>query len=206
MDTLNNLITEDDTEWLRQHQVDPEEVASQTAQEAPQDVPMHPMTIPSLLTRAKLSEATRRAEERRLARLEKRRLATRRKKWRKNRRTYWQKQISKKKERRRDYERRAGLGAILRARGCKKIDQDEWARLIAPLFEEYSPEYLTIKLYKDVPRAISRADGYESRQYYGTRNYPHTVYTLKVVHSLLGVVYEGKEQEEIDKANKDVNQ
>ena len=199
MNDTNYILTNEDVDWLEQIEL-ARASASQSAQVDPQRVTVNPLLIPSLLTRARLSEATRRAEERRLAAMERKRLALRCRKKRDGRKVQWQrKQYNKRQKNKKQFIRDAGLGAILNTRCCKRIDQALWKKYISPLFEEYSPEYLSIKLYKRVPVGVAGRYG----RYYGTKEFPHTVYTLKVVHSLLGVVYEGKEQYERDIQNKE---
>lgn len=194
----NYFLTSDDEEWLRQVQLC-EQVASESLSVDPQEVTVNPLLIPSLLTRARLSEATRRAEEKRLASLERKRNSLRNRKPRnKNYRPYTEKQATRRRNNRKKFNKYAGFGAILKARGYKQLDKEMWDKYITPLYQEYSPQYLSIKLYKHVPMAKSRRDGYDKRCYYGTKEYPFTVYTLDVIHSLLGVVYSGKEKYEQD--------
>jgi len=150
------------------------------------DVPLTREAIPSLLTRAKLSPATRAAEERRLKEIEDRKKKRNTKKSRGIR--HWKKKAANRKKRlRKIYEANAGFGAILRSRGYKKIDPVLWDRYIGECFREYSPEYLTIKKIKRYP-------GKGDSAYYGTRKYPLTVYSYNVEHSLLGRVYDGRQQ------------
>lgn len=155
------------------------------------DVPLTREAIPSLLTRAKLSPATRRMEEERLKRNNRKYLGKKATGAQKGPRHWKRKAATKKKANRRQFEAKAGLGAILRSRGYKKIDQALWDRYIGECFREYSPEYLTIKKIKRYP-------GKGINAYYGTKDYPLTVYSYRVLHSLLGVVYDGNEQLKID--------
>ena len=151
------------------------------------DVPLVSAAIPSLLSRAKLSPETRRREELRL-----KKLAMRKKKGKGEKRSrgpyHWRrKALTKKKANRRLFEASAGFGAILRSRGYKAIDPVLWDRYIGECFREYSPKYLEIKKIKRYP-------GKGDSAYYGTKNYPLTVYSYRVHHKLLGVVYDGKQQ------------
>jgi hypothetical protein len=165
----------------------------------PEKVTVNPLLIPSLLTRARLCAATRLAEERRLALRERRVKALRNRKPRDKRTRPWTaKQATKRKFNKKEFQKSGGFGAILRARGYKKIDKELWDRYIKPLYDEYSVEYLEIKLYKRVPVAISEKAGIEPAKrahcYFGTKEFPYTVYTLDVNHKLLGTLYSGYEQ------------
>ena len=201
MDNLHDILTNAelyDAEWLRQEQLCEAALEAESRVD-PSSVSCNPLLIPSLLTRARLSQATRVSEERRLASLERKRLALRDKKPRDGRYTQWtQKQAKKRGRNKRQFNKTAGFGAILRARGYKLIDPALWAKYVTPIYEEYSSEYLTVVMYKHIPRERSRADGHEKRCYYGTKEYPYTVYTLRVEHSLLGTLYEGRDQQELD--------
>jgi hypothetical protein len=151
------------------------------------DVPLVSAAIPSLLSRAKLSSETRRREELRL-----KKLAMRKKKGKGERRSkgrqHWRrKALTKKKANRRLFEASAGFGAILRSRGYKEINPVLWDKYIGECFREYSPKYLEIKKIKRYP-------GKGDSAYYGTKDYPLTVYSYRVHHKLLGVVYDGKQQ------------
>lgn len=151
------------------------------------EIPLVAAAIPSLLGRAKLSPETRRREEQRL-----KKLAMRKKKGKGERRSkgarHWKrKELTKKKANRRLFEASAGFGAILRSRGYKAIDPVLWDRYIGECFREYSPKYLEIKKIKRYP-------GKGDSAYYGTKDYPLTVYSYRVHHKLLGVVYDGKQQ------------
>lgn len=184
----------EDEEWLSQVRLS-EQALEADSRVDPSLVSCNPLLIPSLLTRARLSAETQRREEKRLALLEQKRRSLRERKPRDKRKSQWtKKQWYKRQRNKKIFNKTAGLGAILRARGRKEIDQELWAKYVAPLFEEYSPEYLEIKLYKHIPKAVSTADGYDYRCYYGTKEYPYTVYTLDVNHSLLGTLYSGAEQ------------
>ncbi len=157
------------------------------------DVPLTREAIPSLLTRAKLSPATRLMEERRLKSLKKKYLGKKARGKQVGRRHYKKKLANKKKRLRKIYERHAGFGAMLRSRGYKQIDPAMWDRYIGECFREYSPEYLEIKRIKRFPKKGDSA-------YYGTKMYPLTVYSYRVFHKLLGVVYDGNQQLAADMA------
>lgn len=154
--------------------------------------------IPSLLTRAKLSTETRLLEERRLASveykkkvLEKRARQQATQKRSRGRNHYKRKEATKKKERRKRYERTAGFNAILQVRGAKRLDPVLWDRYIGECFREYTPKYLTVKLRKRPP-------GFGQNAYYGSKKYPMTVYSFRVIHEKLGVVWDGEHQRQQD--------
>lgn len=191
MDNVNPPLTIDsDDEWLQQVRLC-EEALNREAQVDPQSVSVNPLLIPSLLTRARLSDATRRAEERRLALLERKRLALRERKPRDGRVRPWtSKQKTIRERNKKAWRKHSGFGAVLRARGRKALDEKLWKKYIGPIYGEYSHEYLKLKLYKRVPVGIAGVYG----KYYGTADYPYTVYTLDVEHKLLGNLYCGREQ------------
>ena len=203
----DDMLKVDLTGWLEKVQVRPDLMESAQLKSEHADVPISDdfltnwLTIPSLLTRARLSAATRRREERRLAdqmKHKKKLAGYKGKRAAKGRYHYESKARTKKARTRRAYEKGAGLNAILGGLRYRRkaIDPAAWERLIAPLFREYPPEYLTVKMYYRVPPAI--AGHYGER--YGRGDWPYTVYTLNVEHKLLGIVYNGREQEAADKA------
>lgn len=83
-------------------------------------------------------------------------------------------------------------------RGAKALVREEWDRLIKPLFEEYSPEYLYVRLYKRLRKEEALRAGVPKERllkvYYGSKEFPFTVYTLNVEHKLLGVVWNGRDE------------
>lgn len=150
--------------------------------------------IPSLLTRAKLSPETRVREERRLAALEKKRQRLLKGQKRSRGQFHWKrKELNKKKQNRKKYEQDAGFGAIITSYGAKRIDRDLWDRYIGECFREYSPKYLVVK-------KIKRPPGFGQQAYYGNKEFPLTVYSFRVVHTELGVVWDGEEQRKADGA------
>ena len=191
-DPLTSLV--DDSEWLKQARVSDDALIAESKVD-PSSVTVNPLLIPSLLTRARLSNQTRRLEERMLALLERKRLALRKKKKRNKSKSPWTaKQATKRRHARKVFVKNGGFGAILRAYGAKRIDKELWDKYVLPLYQEYSADYLTIKLYKRVPVGIAG----RAECYYGTREFPYTVYTLDVKHKLLGTLYCGKEQALLD--------
>lgn len=66
--------------------------------------------------------------------------------------------------------------------GAHSFDRKLWDKHIAPLWKIYNPRDLSVKKYRG----------------YGTKAKPYTVYTINVVHSTLGVVYNGQDQELYD--------
>ena len=155
---------------------------------------LNPLTIPSLLTRAKLSPMTRRMEERRLMVIQKKkeRLASKEAGNRSKGRRHWKRKEKTKRNRDRAvYEKAAGFGAILSARGAKRICPVLWEKYIGECFREYTPEYLYVK-------RIKRAPGFGKDAYYGNWEFPYTVYSFRVHHKLLGIVWDGEEQRQLD--------
>ena len=162
------------------------------------DIPLTREAIPSLLTRAKLSPQTREMEERRLASIEwerkvlaARALRQKTQKRSRGRYHYKRKAQTKKARNRKTYEKAAGFGAILRSRGAKRIDQTLWDKYVGECFREYSPEYLTVK-------KIKRPPGFGQSAYYGNKQFPLTVYSYRVHHQTLGVVWDGEVQRKLD--------
>lgn len=148
--------------------------------------------IPSLLTRARLSPATRAAEERRLARIQKKkdRLATKTK--HSKGQFHWKrKEATKVRANRKKYEQASGFGAIINGFGAKRIDPLLWDKYIGECFREYTKKYLMVK-------KIKRPPGYGRDAYYGMKKYPMTVYSFRVHHDTLGVVWDGEVQRQQD--------
>ena len=155
-------------------------------------VPLTDLTVPSLLTRAKLSPITRRLEERRLAKIARKRALLKKGQKKSRGRNHWKrKALTKKKMNRRQYEASAGFNAILSTFGAKRIDKALWDKYITPLFREYTPQYLKVKL-------IKRAPGFGNKAYYGNKEFPMTVSSFRVHHDTLGVVWDGEEQRKLD--------
>lgn len=156
------------------------------------EVPLTVMAIPSLLTRAKLSPLGRRLEERRLALIEKKRQQRKKGQKKSRGRNHWKrKEATRLRRNKKDYIRSAGLGAILTTRMAKRIDPALWDRYIGECFREYTPELLKVK-------AIKRAPGFGRNAYYGNKEFPMTVYSFRVVHQTLGVVWDGEHQRQLD--------
>lgn len=163
------------------------------------DIPLDKLHVPSLLTRAKLSPETRAMEERRLANIENVRkaelaIAKRHKEQKRSRGVFhWKKKAAtKRRANRRKYEESAGFRAIIgQPYGCKRIDPELWDRYIGECFREYTPKYLKVK-------KIKRAPGFGPRAYYGNKEFPMTVYSFRVHHDTLGVVWDGEEQRKHD--------
>lgn len=162
------------------------------------DIPLTRDAIPSLLNRAKLSTTTRLLEERRLASIEyeKKVLAKRAKQQATQKRSrgqyHWKKkEANKRKQNRKKYEASAGFSAVLQARGAKRLDPILWDKYIGECFREYTPKYLMVK-------RIKRPPGFGQHAYYGMKKWPLTVYSFRVVHEKLGVVWDGEEQRQKD--------
>lgn len=156
------------------------------------EVPLTAAAIPSLLTRAKLSRLTRRLEERRLAKLERKRQLRKKGQKRSRGQYHWRrKALTKKNYNRKRYEQDAGWGAIMSTRAAKRLDKELWDKYIGECFREYSPKYLIVK-------KIKRPPGFGQSAYYGNKEFPLTVYSFRVHHATLGVVWDGEEQRKID--------
>ena len=164
-----------------------------------ENIPLTREDIPSLLSRAKLSPETRALEERRLASIENLKKAEAKKakqqdgQKRSRGQFHWKrKAANKKKQNRKKYEATAGLSAILGTPyGCKRICPTLWNKYIGECFREYTPKYLTVK-------RIKRPPGFGQSAYYGNKKYPLTVYSFRVVHDKLGVVWDGEQQRKAD--------
>lgn len=152
-------------------------------------LPLTALAIPSLLTRAKLSKMTRRLEERRLA-MQQRKLT-----WSKRRSKgafHWKRKAKNKKlQQRKAFEKSAGFCAIINTYGAKAIDPALWDKYVGEQFREYTPSNLSIK-------KIKRPPGFGQSAYYGNKEWPLTVYSYRVVHKTLGVVWDGEEQRKLD--------
>lgn len=162
------------------------------------DVPLTREAIPSLLTRARLSPQTRLLEERRLASIENLKKAEYKKahqqdgQKRARGQYHWKrKAANRKKQLRKKYEASAGFSSILQARGAKRLDPVLWDKYIGECFREYTPKYLMVK-------RIKRPPGFGQHAYYGMKKWPLTVYSFRVVHEKLGVVWDGEEQRQKD--------
>lgn len=158
------------------------------------DVPLTREAIPSLLTRAKLSPQTRLLEERRLASIENLKKAEYKKAHQQDGQKrvrgqyHWKrKAANRKKQLRKKYEESAGFSSILQARGAKRLDPVLWDKYIGECFREYTPKYLMVK-------QIKRPPGFGQSAYYGMKKWPLTVYSFRVVHDKLGVVWDGEQQ------------
>lgn len=164
-------------------------------QQSYKDIPLTDKTkIPSLLTRARLSPQTRLLEERRLASIENLKKAEYKKahqqdgQKRARGQYHWKrKAANRKKQLRKKYEASAGFSSILQARGAKRLDPVLWDKYIGECFREYTPKYLTVK-------KIKRPPGFGQGAYYGMKKWPLTVYSFRVVHEKLGVVWDGEQQ------------
>lgn len=156
-------------------------------------VPLTAACIPSLLTRARLSPATRKMEERRLAKIQRRKeVLARGQKKAKGARHWKRKEATKVRANRKRFEQTSGFNAILNSGyGAKAIDPLLWDKYIGECFREYTNKYLTVK-------KIKRAPGYGRNDYYGNKKFPMTVYSFRVHHATLGVVWDGEVQRQQD--------
>lgn len=141
-----------------------------------------------LLYSAKLSPATMKAEERRLARIERKRLSLR------NRKKYTRKRghvHPKKKEatRRRQLAKRwaeSPFFCVVRNNpfAAKAFDKEMWDKHIQPLWEKYDPADLEVVHYRRDMKG----------EPVGTRANPRTVFTMDVRHKKTGqILYKGSD-------------
>lgn len=70
------------------------------------------------------------------------------------------------------------LRQLIWGKGYWDIPQEEWDRVMGPLWEKYNPLQLHLK----------REWGY------GTKEKPYTIYNLRIEHDKKGLVYHGKDQ------------
>lgn len=154
--------------------------------EAPLEAPAS--SPDALLYKARLSPATMKAEERRLARLERKRLSLR------NRKKYTRKRghvHPKKKEatRRRQLAKRwaeSPFFCVVRNNpfAAKAFDKEMWDKHIQPLWEKYDPADLEVVHYR---RDMMGRD-------VGTRANPRTTFTMDVRHKKTGqILYKGSD-------------
>lgn len=142
------------------------------------------------LLHAKLSTLTRRLEERRLAKLAKKKHSLRCrasvKAWSyARRRNHWAKlQATKRRARARMWEKHP-VNCIEHSWGVWKIDKQLWERHMKPLWGMYKPGDLTWEKAKKI----------ETK---GTKDKPHTIYSLVIKHRKLGIVFNGRDQELYD--------
>lgn len=154
--------------------------------EAPLEAPVR--RAEDVLYSARLSPATMKAEERRLARLERKRLSLR------NRKKYTRKRghvHPKKKEatRRRQLAKRwaeSPFFCVVRNNpfAAKAFDKEMWDKHIQPLWEKYDPADLEVVHYRrdDMGRDV------------GTRANPRTTFTMDVRHKKTGqILYKGSD-------------
>lgn len=146
-----------------------------------------PVSSPdALLYKARLSPATLKAEERRLAKLERKRLSLR------NRKKYTRKRghvHPKKKEatRRRQLAKRweeSPFFCVVRNNpyAAKAFDKEMWDKHIQPLWEKYDPADLEVVHYRRDMKG----------EPVGTRANPRTTFTMDVRHKKTGeVLYKG---------------
>lgn len=174
MEDVNENLTNDEWVWLDTKQVSLD-IPKPIKDRKPSD---------SFLVDAQLSESTRLLEVRRLDKLARRKRALRkRKKYTRKRGTVHPKK--KEATRRRLLVRqwaRKPYSCVIRGYGSHAVDRKQWDRLIAPLWEKYNPADLTVRKYRG----------------YGLKGKPFTVYSLDIIHSTLGVVYNGNSQELYD--------
>lgn len=164
----------------------------QTGSGEQNNIPLTPMMIPSLLTRAKLSPETRALEEKRLAKMERKRQLLRKGQKRSRGQFHWKrKEKNKKRENRKKYEKESGFGAIINGYGAKRIDPVLWVKYIGQTFKDYDTACLLIK-------KIKRPPGFGRDDYYGNKEFPLTVYSFRVWHTELGCVWDGEEQRKKD--------
>lgn len=152
------------------------------ALEAPERTPE------SILTRVRLSASTAKQVERREAArlrrkqlIEKRRSGKAKKPGQRGKRHHRSKEATRRRQRAHRWATRP-FGCLLRGYGAKALDESLWNKHIAPLWEVYIPADLSVRWYSG----------------YGLKDKPYTVYSMDIIHSSLGVVYNGSSQELYD--------
>jgi hypothetical protein len=80
------------------------------------------------------------------------------------------------------------FGCVIYGYGAYSIDKALWEKYIAPLWEQHDPSHLKVVRYRKNLSGVPL----------GTQENPYTIYDLKVVHSALGVVYDGQNQKIYD--------
>lgn len=160
---------------LRVSEEVPLSLVEKNAPETPACLEEH-LLVQEAMGKCRLSPATRAALER----------AVKEKKGKKSRKKYTRRRgtvhpKTKEATAKRKYKREwfhNPFSCILAGYGSKKLDREQWDRLIAPLWKQYNPADLTVRRHRGC----------------GTRERPLTVYTLDVVHVQLGPVYRGNDQ------------
>lgn len=127
----------------------------------------------------RLSEATRLIEEQRLAQRERHRqnVEKRRAKLKRGRLHHNSKKATERKAKARRWEEQP-LKSLTYGFGVWDISQEEWDRTVGQLWLMYKPADLKVQ----------RPWGQ------GTKEVPYTIYTIKVRHKKLGLVYDGRDQ------------
>lgn len=178
MTDVNDNLTIDEWRWL-----DTMRVSLDIPKPAKDRKPLD-----SLLLDARLSGATRRAEEMRLARLDRKRLAKTNRKPRDKRKKPW---TAKQATARRAYKKlwkTRPYTCVVYGWGSYNIEKALWDKYIGPLWERYDPCDLK------VVRNRTRKGGART----GSREIPYTIYDIDVVHSTEGRVYDGNSQRLFD--------
>lgn len=131
----------------------------------------------------RLSGATRKLEEERLAKLYRKKRALRnRKKYTRKKGTVHPKRKAATRRRRLEKNWRDNpFGVVIHGYGAHNVDRKLWDLYIQPLFSKYKAEELTLRKKK---RDVHGRE-------YGTKANPYTIYSLTVVHKTDGVVFDG---------------
>lgn len=147
MSDINDNLTEEDLVWLRSVQIPTEvDIPSDGLYDEMRAIPLVSVAIPSLLTRARLSPATRAREERRLAAKERAQLATATRKPTTARgNKHWKRKLQTKKRDQADAWAHRPFSCILARRGWKNIDKAQFKEYIEPLWDLYDPHKLVVK-------------------------------------------------------------
>ena len=177
----NEFLTYDDLVWLDTHQVSVEPVLLDKALRVDSKaVTVNPLLVPSLLTKARLSEETSRREQLRLAAKERAQLALRSRKRTKARgRYHWKSKLRTKKKAQAKSWATDPFGCLLRRRGYKNLKKDLWDSYIAHIWEVYPPTELKVEWSYKV----------------GLKGFPVTIYDLMVVHIPTGkLLFDGNSQ------------
>lgn len=140
------------------------------------EIPAKQVTLPHM------SKPQRKAEERRI--LKAYRLKHRKKYTRKPGHVHPNKKKATRKRRLAEKWAKNPWACVVYRYGCYKIPLEEWERVIGPFWTKYNPADLEIKTYR------KNLHG----ELYGSRATPYTIYSLKLYHKKLGLLYNGHDQ------------
>lgn len=178
--TIDELISLDTL--LKQHGISEDAEGLRPIVRSAEPLPEGGLLVAELQGRVTLSDATRRAEERRLAAIKRKRLALRkRKKYTRRRGTVHpnKKKATRRRLLRRQWEKNPFMCILMRdRRACKDFDEQKFNGIVKPLWEMYGSDNLSVGFY---PKT-------------GTKKEPWSVYNMYIEHKTLGRVYDGNGQ------------